>query len=120
MFAWGPAALWAVVLFLLSSIPGSAIGGISVSDLFIHTCVYSVLGAALVYGRWKGSVGWPHGLLIAAGVLYGASDEWHQSFVPGRYPAVSDWIADAAGIVIGYMALYWWLETRRTATETTL
>ena len=90
MFAWGPAALWAVVLFLLSSIPGSAIGGISVSDLFIHTCVYSVLGAALVYGRWKGSVGWPHGLLIAAGVLYGASDEWHQSFVPGRYPAVSD------------------------------
>lgn len=120
MFAWGPAALWAVVLFLLSSIPGSAIEGISVSDLFIHTCVYSVLGAALVYGRWKGSVGWSHGLLIAAGVLYGASDEWHQSFVPGRYPAVSDWIADAAGIVIGYMALYWWLATRRTATETTL
>ena len=54
MFAWGPAALWAVVLFSLSSIPGSAIEGISVSDLFIHTCVYSVLGAALVYGRWKG------------------------------------------------------------------
>jgi VanZ family protein len=52
--------------------------------------------------------------------LYGASDEWHQSFVPGRYPAVSDWLADAAGIVIGYMALYWWIETRRTATETTL
>lgn len=29
--------------------------------------------------------------------LYGASDEWHQSFVPGRESDILDWSADATG-----------------------
>ncbi|WP_031432789.1 VanZ family protein [Methylomarinum vadi] len=29
--------------------------------------------------------------------IYGASDEWHQSFVPGRESDIWDWSADAAG-----------------------
>jgi VanZ family protein len=33
--------------------------------------------------------------------LYGASDEWHQSFVPGRMVEVADWLADSIGGVIG-------------------
>jgi VanZ family protein len=120
MFAWGPAALWAVVLFLLSSIPGAAVQGVSVNDLLVHTFVYSVLGAALAHGRWKSRTEVAHWVLVLAGVAYGVSDEWHQSFVPGRYPAMSDVLADAAGVIVGYVALNWWLATRRTETETML
>ena len=30
--------------------------------------------------------------------LYGAVDEWHQSFVPGREPSVFDVVTDAVGV----------------------
>jgi VanZ family protein len=29
--------------------------------------------------------------------LYAASDEWHQSFVPGRDMIFTDWVIDSAG-----------------------
>jgi len=36
--------------------------------------------------------------------VYAASDEVHQSFVPGREMSILDWLADAAGILIsGYV-----------------
>lgn len=47
-------------------------------------------------------------LLIA--VLYAASDEWHQGFVPGRVPDVRDWLADAAGALVAL-----WLVSRLSA-----
>ena len=37
--------------------------------------------------------------------LYGASDEWHQYFVPGRSCEFGDWIADTAGGALA-IALY--------------
>ncbi|MBU4076921.1 MAG: VanZ family protein [Euryarchaeota archaeon] len=37
-------------------------------------------------------------------LVYAASDEVHQSFVPGREMSIMDWLADAAGILIsGYV-----------------
>ena len=38
--------------------------------------------------------------------LYGMSDEWHQSFVPGRMSDVADWVADTAGVVL-FLGLYY-------------
>ncbi|WP_426991116.1 VanZ family protein [Methylomonas sp. MED-D] len=38
--------------------------------------------------------------------LYGISDEWHQSFVPGREPGVGDWLADSLGAALAAGALY--------------
>lgn len=35
------------------------------------------------------------GLVLSS--WYGISDEWHQSFVPGRSPSVGDWFADTVG-----------------------
>lgn len=39
------------------------------------------------------------------GLLYAISDEYHQSFVPGRTPMVRDVVIDTAGLVAA-MALY--------------
>lgn len=38
--------------------------------------------------------------------LYGVSDEYHQSFVPGRLAETGDWLADTLGAAISTMILY--------------
>jgi VanZ family protein len=35
---------------------------------------------------------------IGIGVLYALTDEWHQSFVPGRDPSLGDAFFDALGV----------------------
>ncbi|MBF0294391.1 MAG: VanZ family protein [Magnetococcales bacterium] len=36
---------------------------------------------------------------------YGAFDEWHQLFVPGRYADLADWMADAIGAALAICLL---------------
>jgi VanZ family protein len=103
---WGPAAVWAAVLFLLSAWP-NPVGPLwlRVNDKFVHFVLFAVLGGALGVGRrWSGSTV-SHWTVLAVGLLYGASDEWHQALVPNRTPDVQDWLADAAGVVVGYLAV---------------
>jgi VanZ family protein len=38
-------------------------------------------------------------LTMLIGICYGVSDEWHQSFVPGRTATIWDVMFDASGIV---------------------
>jgi hypothetical protein len=45
-----------------------------------------------------------------AGSLYGASDEIHQLFVPGRVADVRDWAFDTSGALVGALLYqYLWL-----------
>ncbi len=39
-------------------------------------------------------------------LAYAASDEVHQSFVPGREMSLMDWVADAVGILISSYVCY--------------
>ncbi|WP_286354040.1 VanZ family protein [Geothrix oryzae] len=67
-----------------------------------------------------------HLLVLAAVSLYGASDEWHQAFVPGRACEFGDWVADTVGGILALTAgslhllvtrrlgaLSWWRGRRR-------
>jgi VanZ family protein len=102
--AWGPAAAWAAVLFLSSAQSDiAATGWLSrVPDEALHVVAYAVLGATLAHARFWGGTAVPHIAMIALGALFGVSDEFHQSFVPGRVPAVGDWLADVVGLTAGY------------------
>lgn len=46
-------------------------------------------------------------------VLYAASDEWHQSFVPSRGGTIHDVIIDGAGAALGLALWYGWLLWRQ-------
>lgn len=49
-----------------------------------------------------------NGLLLAALIFssaYGASDEWHQSFVPGRLADAADWLADTLGAMLALLLI---------------
>lgn len=43
--------------------------------------------------------------------LFGATDEWHQSFTPGRHSGIDDWAWDTACAAI---AIYAWTRLRST------
>jgi len=99
--AWGPAIVWLVVLFMLSHQTGDDVATWwSVPDTVAHLGLYIVLGAALAWGRRiRGGPSWP--TLGLFGVAWAASDEWHQSFVPGRDPSAGDLLADVIGLLLG-------------------
>ena len=40
---------------------------------------------------------------------YGASDEWHQAFVPGRYLDWRDWLVDIGGGTLGGVVYGGWV-----------
>lgn len=75
------------------------------NDKVLHFGLYFVLGSTLAWGRDRSGRVVGHALLVVLGVLYGVTDEWHQSFVPGRDASFADWIADCIGVVAGYAAM---------------
>ncbi len=105
LVAWGPAALWAGVLFLLSETRwDSQPSFFPIHDKTVHLVLYAVLGALLGWGRARSGRKVNGGWLILAGTAYGFLDEWHQSFVPGRESSLGDALADTVGVVVGYLA----------------
>ena len=104
--AFLPALIYAAIIFVLSAqsdplhfLPH----GLALQDKILHALEYAALGALLVPGlRLAGFT--PRGALllaVALASLYGATDEFHQSFVPGRDSDVLDWVADTLGAAIG-------------------
>ena len=102
LLLWLPVVLWAGLIFGLSSVPDLGTG-LGTWDLVLrkiaHFCEYAVLGALLLraLGRELPAV--------AAGIVYAASDELHQRFVPGRHAAFRDVAVDAAGVLAGVLLL---------------
>ena len=109
LLAWGPAATWAAVLFLLSEARlDSSPSWLTINDKVVHLGLYLVLGATLAWAQRHGRRGSVL-LFLFLGMVYGVLDEWHQSFVPGRDPSWGDWGADAAGVVLGFFLLRFYL-----------
>lgn len=95
---WLPVLAWAAVIFALSSVPdlGTGLGGWDlVLRKLAHVAEFAVLGALLARATAR------PGLAIVLGILYAASDELHQSLVPGRMGAPLDVAIDAVGVVCG-------------------
>lgn len=101
LFVWGPAIAQMVVIFIASSISdiGELPGG--VSDKTGHFTGYAILGTlvlrAFARGRWAGVTTAVAIVALLGCSFYGATDEFHQAFVPGRTPDVNDWAADTFG-----------------------
>lgn len=65
---------------------------------------------AILFGLWRWNTG-KDGLSLLCTVLYAASDEWHQAFVPHRGPSPLDVGVDSLGALTG--CLLGWLGRRR-------
>ncbi|WP_234553521.1 VanZ family protein [Thermus caliditerrae] len=83
------------LLWWLSSQPATGMGLPHPWDKGAHFLAYLFLGLLLRLGLGR----FLPAFLLAA--LYGALDEWHQSFVPGREAFGLDLLADALGAWAG-------------------
>jgi VanZ family protein len=99
---WGICLLaWCSLIFWLSDQPTLPTPDIfSGQDKLIHAVVYAFM-AWLFWFTWKAKLAGNLSMLAVLAVVfrsaYGASDEWHQSFVQGRDASVYDWLADTSG-----------------------
>jgi VanZ family protein len=105
LWAWGPAVIWASVIFLLSSLAGNHVPTLpGQTDKLVHGTVYAILGA-LCFRAIAMTWTWPHRPAIAIAtllaLLYGVTDEIHQTFTPGRTPDWRDALADMIGGLVG-------------------
>jgi VanZ family protein len=105
-WAFVPALAYAAIIFALSAqsdplpfLPPE----IFLQDKLLHAAEYAVLGGLLVPALRAAGLR-PRVALVASVVIasaFGATDELHQSFVPGRDAAVADWVADTVGAAVG-------------------
>ncbi|WP_415542996.1 VanZ family protein [Deinococcus deserti] len=91
-----PALLIMAAIWWLSSqsqTPGPALR--HPFDWIAHALAY----LALAYSLGRATASWAAAFLIA--VWFGAFDEVHQAFVPGRDAGITDWLFDLLGALIG-------------------
>ena len=107
VWLWLPAALYMGLIFYLSSLANPLpVLTLHVWDKLLHATEYAALGLLLLRALKGEHLPWRTALLLALLLtsLYGASDEWHQSFVPGRDSEITDWYADTMGGGLGAVA----------------
>jgi len=113
---WLPALAVMVVIFGFSSIPSREMPNFGFWDMVVkkgaHMLGYGLLAMAIWYGLRFDKRRWWLAILLA--VLYAISDEYHQSFVPGRHPSWVDVLlfdGGGAAIVVGLAS---WLRGKRS------
>ncbi len=112
LWLWGPDVLQMAIIFAASSIPdlGRLPGGIS--DKSGHSIGYALLAGLLLRafarGRLAGITWRAAAVAVLLATMYGASDELHKAFVPGRssdrYDVLADFIGSMIGVAIGWLA----------------
>jgi VanZ family protein len=116
---WGVLlALWCAASWKLSSErdPASYVGvDLELPDKLVHGIEYAAGGflAAAAFLGERRSRTWIAALAFC--VAWGALDEFHQSFVPGRDATVADLAADAAGGALGALVFVRWAGRRSGA-----
>ncbi|MFH1355367.1 MAG: VanZ family protein [Candidatus Omnitrophota bacterium] len=103
---WIPVFLCMLAIFIFSSIPGSEIPAIFLfQDVFAHLLVYFILAWFFAraikntYPKIKSVKVIIYTALF--GVLYGITDEFHQTFIAYRYFSGMDMLFNGIGSLIG-------------------
>jgi VanZ family protein len=105
-----PLIIYWIILFLATTLPVQSVPSIAIGDKINHLAAYFVLSCllylTLIYQR-KSEYLFNNAAFatIVITSVYGALDEIHQIFIPGRFAEVLDWLADAAGAILGVLII---------------
>ena len=102
LWTWGPPVAWVALITFLSHQSRPPVP-LLLPDYVMHGIEFGVL--ALLVGRGAYRSGRPATAATAAAVIggcafFGAVDEFHQWFIPGREMSLRDGLADAAGALL--------------------
>ena len=108
---WLPVAFVVSLIFYLSSLPAHEVPESwfpyqdKVQHIIAYTCLGFVFARALSWKFRNNPQGKPFKnalyISIFMSTAYGALDEFHQSFTPGRSVEFADFLADSVGSIIG-------------------
>jgi VanZ family protein len=110
LFVYAPLIIYWTILFTATTLPVESVPTFAISDKINHLVAYFILSAllylTLIYQR-KSKTLFTHApsaaILIAS--VYGALDEIHQIFIPGRFADILDWLADFVGSLLGVLLI---------------
>ena len=106
-----PLIIYWVILFTATSLPVERLPSIGFTDKINHFIAYFILAVllnlTLIYQR-KSQLLFEKAPIstIVICLFYGALDEVHQLFVPGRSAETLDWVADALGTTAAVLLIY--------------
>jgi VanZ family protein len=112
------------ILYWLSSIPGTSLPDDPAHYALLQWISPSVQNTlhvpafAVLSGTWCWALqAWLRAPVVrlaaafAIAAAYGVFDEWHQSFVPGRYASLTDVALDVVGAALGvWLAIRFWTD----------
>jgi VanZ family protein len=101
---WGPVIALMAAIFVLSHQP-TVRGADRVPDWLTHGTAYGTLAffMARAMGTSVAQSMVSSAAVVLASTLYGISDEFHQSFIPGRHCDPWDVLKDLGGSVCGVL-----------------
>lgn len=111
---YAPVVGASIGLFVLSHQPNMKPPelGIEWQDKLYHAIAYACYGGTIAWATSSSTLALRRALwIIGAGTLFAISDEWHQSFIPGRFAEVADVAADVVGLAS--VAVITWVLSRR-------
>jgi VanZ family protein len=117
---WLPAAAQAALIFVLSAQPDLHLADEAQLDFVLHKAghlaVYAVLAALVAWALDLPGVVrarlWTASIVVC--LVYGATDELHQSLVQGRHPSAADVAIDTFGALLGLAAYAFLTRNRRS------
>ena len=107
-----PVVVWMSVIYMFSTMQTGTASAIVWSDFVVkktaHLTEYGVLSLLIYRGLINSGFKKEEaaGMAVIASMLYGVSDEWHQSFTPGRMPKAYDVIFDTIGATLAIYLLW--------------
>ena len=123
LYYWLPVFAWMIVIFAFSSQPKGSLPDYGDLDFFFkknaHVLEYALLAVLILRGvKGDAPVRFIHLLVaLALTILYAASDEVHQLFVPWREGRVLDVVFDSLGATISLSLLWLWLRLRAAPSQ---
>ena len=101
-----PLILYWILILTLTSLPGVDVPNIQINDKIEHLLAYGGLGFLLnlslrIQNKFTLVKKYPAWFTVLIVSAYGALDELHQLFIPGRSCDILDWSADTIGVIIG-------------------
>ncbi len=103
---WLPVIVWAGIIFTFSSFPTIVTVDFYLGDFLFkktaHLMEYGIFATLIYRGLINSKIEKKRAMMysVLAAFLYGASDEFHQSFVSGRTSTLRDVLIDTTGATI--------------------
>ena len=104
---WVPAILMMLVIFGFSSQPDGTLPDFQSSDRLVKKTAHVIVYGMLALSYLRALPGRNYRLAWLLSLIYAASDEFHQSFVPGRTSLITDvFVFDNLGAILALFLHY--------------